>query len=443
MSPLCRESVRSGSCQMRVLKRTLLGIATAITVATFAACDTPGVTLIDPDLSDDDDRSLTITVQLEDTTLARTLGWSRGVPSADVYLMRVGDEFDPITIVTDSTGTAVLETVLPGLYRMAAYRMLGEEETGPTDGAIRAFGDGRVAQVAAGRTIPMTLLADQPSSLVFSEVQLVGRYDGTNWAEYDWFVYFELHNNTDSTIYLDGMLYGHAWKTARDYGTFPCVVTEPFRMDPIGLWSNWLHRFPGSGADYPVAPGQTVVVALDAVDHSVVHPNLPDLTQADFELQGHGDADNPDVPNLPEVGPDIYWYSHGVGPTPTAPMFLAKALDLDALAQMIDPFWAHPWVRIPREAVLDVVDFDGMSPDVDALIAPPCDWSVHPSLNRLEAVHVLNLYDATFTAQRRVLQRRDGRFVLQDVNTSFVDFLEAKRNPGSIGNLRVSVQRDR
>ncbi len=434
MSSLRTPAVGSSGCQMRALKRMLLGTATAITLAVLTTCDTPGVTLVDPEVTGDDDRSLTITVQLEDTTLARELGWARGVPDAEVHLMRVGEEFDPIIIMTDSTGKAVLESVLPGLYRMAVYRVLREEETGPTGGRVRAFGDGRVGQLAMGASIAFNLLADQPGSLVFSEVQLKGRYDGTNPALYDWFVYFELYNNSDSTIYLDGMLWGHAWGIASQYSTFPCAVTEPFRTDPLGLWSNWLHRFPGSGADYPVAPGQTVVVALDAVDHSVVHPKLPDLTQVDFELQGHGDADNPDVPNLPEVGPDPYPYSHGVQPTSTAPMFLARALDLTALDQMKDPFWAHPWVRIPPDAVLDVVDIDGMTPDIDALIAPPCHWAVHPSMNRLEAVWLLSPYDATLTLQRRVLRIIDGRFVLQDVNTSFVDFFEAKRNPGSIGN---------
>ena len=404
----------------------------AIALAVFAACDTPGVTLIDPDVTGDDDRSFTITVQLEDTMLARTLGWSQGVPDAEVYLMRVGEEFDPIVIVTDSTGTAVLESVLPGQYRMAAYRVLGEEETGPTGGRVRAFGDGRILEVEVASVISLKLLVDRRSSLVFSEVQLAASYGGTNNPGYQWFQYFELYNNGDSTIHLDGMLWGWTWHINRALTPAPCAATEPFRNDPLGLWAYYIHRFPGSGNDYPLTPGQTVVVALDAVDHSVVHPDLPDLSTADFELEGTADADNPDVPNLPEVGTKEWPYGHGVEPR-AHPMFLALPLDLSTLVHQTDPFDARDWVRIPTEAVLDVVSIAHMSPDYDVLIAAPCALPVPASMDRLPRAQ-LTWGDATLAVQRKVLQAIDGRLVLQDVNTSFVDFREATRSPGTIRN---------
>ncbi len=407
----------------------LRSYAVAMVVA-LTACDTPGVTLVDPDVAGDKDRGLTITVRLEDSTLAQALGWSQGVPDAEVFLMRVGDEFDPITLVTDSTGTAVLESILPGQYRIAAHRVLHDNETGPTGGVVRAFGDGRIVRVGSPAVISPTLLANHASSLVFSELQLPGRYDG-RYPEYLWFTYFELHNNTDSTIYLDGMLWGWAWDVARDGVLYSCAVTEPFRNDPLGLWAKYIHRFPGSGNDYPLAPGQTALVALDAVDHSVVHPNLPDLSAADFELEGSADADNPDVPNLPEVGPHHWPYGHGVEPRSIAPMFLAQPLDLNTLVQQRDPFWGHDWVRIPTELVLDVVEADRMSPDHDVLA--PCALSVPRSMDRLPRAW-LAWEDATLTIQRKVLHIIDGQSVLQDVNTSFVDFVEAKRSPGSIRN---------
>ena len=405
----------------------------AIALAVLTACDTPGVTLVDPDLLGGEGRGLTVTVHLEDTTLARALGWSQGVPGAGVFLMRVGDDFDPITLLTDSTGTAYLETALPGQYRMAAHRVLSQAETGPTGGIVRAFGDGRITHVTSGASISLTLLADQPSPVVFSEIQLLGQYEEGRAPLYNWFQYFELYNNADTTIYLDGMLWGRTWQADRDFTPYPCAVTEPFRNDPAGLWANYIHRFPGTGSDYPLVPGQAVVVALDAVDHSMVHPKLPDLTTADFELEGRADADNPDVPNLPEVGPDPFIHDHGVEPHTDAPLFLALPLDLGALVQQKDPFWGHPWVRIPMEAVLDVVEFDPMLPVFDVTIARPCAGSVPRRLHRLQKA-MLGWQDATLTAQRKVLRTVDGRFVLQDVNTSFVDLAEAKRNPGTISN---------
>ena len=412
MSPLRRESVRSSGCQMRVLRRILLGTATGITLAALTACDTPGVTLVDPDVAGDKDRSLTVTVRLEDSTLAQALGWSQGVPEAQVFLSRIGDEFNPITLVTDSTGTVVLQTFLPGQYRMAAHRVLRENETGPTDGVVRAFGDGGKFWVAPPRVLEFTLQMDQAGSVVISEILTFGRFTPTGpWSEYRSYQYFELHNNSDSTVYLDGMLWGWAWNAALEYTSYPCAVTEPFRNDPLGLWANYIQRFPGSGNDYPLAPGQTVVVALDAVDHSVVHPNLPDLTTADFELEGSADPDNPDVPNLSDVGPDLFFRGHGVEPLEHAPLFLAQPLDLSTLAEMRDPFWGIDWVRIPMESVLDVVKFATWHPLSDQ-IAPYCPLFVPRFLDRLEAR--TGSY-VGLTLQRGALRVATGLAKLQDL----------------------------
>ena len=60
-------------------------------------------------------------------------------------------------------------------------------------------------------------------------------------------------------------------------------------------------RFPGSGTDYPLAPGHAALVAKEAIDHSAISPWQPDLSHADFEWPVG--VNNPDVPNLQDIGP--------------------------------------------------------------------------------------------------------------------------------------------
>ena len=122
MSPLCRESVRSSSCQMRVLKRILVGTVTAITLLAPAACDTLGVTLLDPNVASRPDTAA-IHVRLEDSALARVLGWTAGVPRAVVMLQRIGEDYRPDSMLTDSTGRAYIDDLLPGFYRVAVHRL--------------------------------------------------------------------------------------------------------------------------------------------------------------------------------------------------------------------------------------------------------------------------------------------------------------------------------
>ncbi len=399
----------------------------AIALVACAACDTPGVTLIDPDVSDDDDRSLTVTVQLEDTALAQVLAWENGVPEAQVLLNRVGDEFDPIVLQTDSTGTAKLQMLLPGQYRIAAQRVLREDEAGAAGVVVRAFGDGRIASLSAPAVLELALRADQAGSIVVSEVlpgvtPMIGRYD--------WYQYFELYNNSDTTVYLDAMLWGKAWELIKDYDAFPCQVTERWRNDSLGVWAMYIHRFPGTGADYPVGPGEIVTVALDAIDHSTVNPLFPDLTSADFELEGSADPDNPDVPNMPQVGPSHYHRGHGLQ-LYRGVWFLSLPLEVESLVTLIDPFGGREWVRIPSPALVDVVMWDFMLPIDDNFVAP-CTLPVPRMLDRLAAAVPNIAFEHGISMHRKGLRMNHGRILLHDVNVSFVDFVQAALTPGSI-----------
>jgi hypothetical protein len=242
--------------------------------------------------------------------------------------------------------------------------------------------------------------------------------------------YFEVYNNGDTAIYLDGMYWGIGWHLIRDYPAWPCAQTGRVRNDPDGVWVSRVFRFPGRGTDHALAPGQTALIAKAAVDHRIVDPRLPDLSHADFEWGGSS-ADNPDVPNLTDIGPQrmvANW------PFPESPQFLSEPVDLASLPRYTDPYSGDDWVRIPRALVLDV-----------AVIAQ--DWTTSnytPVASCLETTHRYferlpgPAWAATdpvqeLTEQRRVLMvLPDGREVLQDTETSMADFVKAAMTPGWI-----------
>ena len=404
----------------------------AIALGAFAACDTPGVTLVDPDVSNPDpDKGTTIHVTLEDSALAAALGWTQGVPNALVQLHRHIDPFKPDTVYTDSTGHVSVTDLLPGFYRVAAYRILAGEQA---DTSTRAFGDGFKTHLPA--TIALEMAADRAGSLVISELFSGGTWP--DWVQYAWEGFFELYNNSDTTVYLDGMLLG--WAHGSSGSAFhTCDEARPFREDPLGLWSLEFHQFPGSGTDYPVSPGQAVTVALDAVDHSVVHPVFPDLSQADFELEGTADPDNPDVPNLPTVGLGYNLLGHGMIISSSKVYFLAQPVDPTSLETAII-LGGNRKARIPADRVIDVVHGAGVNLYAASTLTPnqECRW-VNRSFDRLGHAFyrpgtdfrdpVLN----TWSLQRRVLRLTEaGRPILQDLNTSFLDFSVATRSPGWI-----------
>jgi hypothetical protein len=404
----------------------------ATALAAFAACDTPGVTMIEPDRASGPD-SVTFHVQLEDTALARALGWENGVPGAEVQLHRTIDPFQPHKLYTDSTGHAYLASLFPGMYEIATQRTLTEDESGPTGNLVRAFGDGLKYDIHGRETIHLQLGADHAGSLVISEIYLGGStQEIPHWV---WGQFFELYNNSDTTVYVDGMLWGRGFGY-HGSNLAPCEQNQGFREDPAGLWSEEFHQFPGSGRDYPVAPGQTITVALDAVDHSVVHPTLANLSQADFELEGTADTDNPDVPNLPSKSLRGDPRGHGMLMDGGDVLFLTLPVDVGSLATQKHPVSGREWARIPTDRIVDVMHSESVYPNSAPPLPPKyyCFNWVNREFDRLQAPYFRpDPSDNTTSMHRRVLRVTGaGRRILQDVNTSWVDFLLASRSPGRI-----------
>jgi hypothetical protein len=205
-------------------------------------------------------------------------------------------------------------------------------------------------------------------------------------------------------------------------------MTAPIRTDPDGIWSRALLRFPGSGADYPVGPGETVLVANSATDHTPVHASLHDLTVADFEYPSGGQAGNPDVPNLADVGP----YTLDIGdPLPGHPLFLAESIELEALPVWIEPVNGYGYWRIPRERIVDVSvgQFDYTKSNFEMISL--CNQALDPTFETLPGPAVWSSSDgAAWTVQRRVIGHVGGRAILQDTNTSMADFVRAWKTPG-------------
>ena len=130
--------------------------------------------------------------------------------------------------------------------------------------------------------------------LLINEVFYAGS-DYSSYYFYDQFI--ELYNTSENTLYLDG-----------------CIITRNFPSDLSDIEdidyvrATYAFQFPGTpvtGREYPIYPGQHVVVASDAIDHSQYANNAVDLSGADWEFFNPlgSDWDNPDVPNVVSIHP--------------------------------------------------------------------------------------------------------------------------------------------
>ncbi len=149
-------------------------------------------------------------------------------------------------------------------------------------------------------------------NFVIKEVFFAGKKD---YEQKDRF--FEIFNNSAETLYADGLhfadLAGNTGSDANDE-----VLDLPLEQY---CYATRVAKIPGTGTTYPVEPGQSIVIAFDAINFKEnFNPNnwagltledYLDLSTADFEmyafpfLESKGftgnsffDIDNPSVPNV-------------------------------------------------------------------------------------------------------------------------------------------------
>jgi hypothetical protein len=207
---------------------------------------------------------------------------------------------------------------------------------------------------AASGALPVPIVASRRGTLHFTEWAMLPE-ENPALGGYFYGGYVVIANNTDTAIYLDGMLLGVAVSQAFEINGAPCADRIAFYSDPAGLWTAWIWRFPGTGRDYLIGPGEHKVIATDAIDHRPIIAEGYDLRSADFEFLSYSDVDNPAVPNLVSVGLRDPLGGHGPYGTDADVWFLALPTDLTSLPQGILPYTSSKFVRIPADHVLDVV----------------------------------------------------------------------------------------
>ena len=246
--------------------------------------------------------TVTVVTDLADSAVARQLGLSGGVlPNVEVVARREGSS-DRATGRTDAQGVVRLTDLLPGRWSVSASRVLTDAERQqlvPEDRDVTAWAGGFAGQVNLSASVPLTVAAGRRGSLVISEWFHYAPPTAT-YQTHPWGQYIELYNNSDTTIYLDGKIFGKVIENVLiDSPNFPCAQTTALRLDTLGIWTRTAVRIPGTGREHPLAPGQTATIATDAIDHRPYNPTLLDLSSATFEFyMGGSDVDNPVSANL-------------------------------------------------------------------------------------------------------------------------------------------------
>lgn len=132
---------------------------------------------------------------------------------------------------------------------------------------------------------------------------------------------YELYNNSNKTVYLDGL---HIANLAPSTATtsLPTWGNENGEQDENDkfVYGERVWKFPGTGTEYPLQPGESIIVAQHARNHQEANEASPvDLSGAEFEFY----MGSTTYADMPAVNMDHVFYQ-GKADIGTVPQWLVS-----------------------------------------------------------------------------------------------------------------------
>ncbi|MBC8184569.1 DUF4876 domain-containing protein [candidate division KSB1 bacterium] len=218
-------------------------------------------------------------------------------PVANAKVQLYSQEYDiKYTSITDDNGETEIENLLASQYVISVSKKIPAELLPDSihinkDVLLTGTFEKTIYQNQVFDADTVKLGKKLLSKIIINEIYYCGSSSNNGTYQYDQFV--ELYNASDTVQYLDGLIIARA----SVYSNYINQYAEAM----------YLYQFPGTGKDFPVVPGEHVVVAQDAIDHitGAGADSSLDLSYAHWEFYNqYGDIDNPHVPNLENINPN-------------------------------------------------------------------------------------------------------------------------------------------
>ncbi len=339
---------------------------------------------------------------VDQSVYMETLFGNRGVRGAKVFLKSnlLGEEFN---LETDTNGVVEISGIVSDKYLISAAREMSPDEMELITGykiSNHKLSNTRVkiielrADLSETIEVPMDLVIGG-SPIVISEIYACGP-PGSGLYYHD--KYVEVYNQTDSVVYLDGIIVAVVYASS--------YLGQNYVDDPEFVHSKNVWVFPGNGTDYPLYPGEFAVCAEDAIDHRMNAPNSVDLSNVKFEFYKDDapDIDNPAVPNMTRIyqsaGND--WLIGGE----QGAIVIAK-MPIDSLQ------WFGDQLLIPYRYVLDGVEY----------LKDPTKLENKILNHSIDGGGTGGIQFYTGKSMERIALNVEQKMVLKDDNNSSVDFV--------------------
>lgn len=379
--------------------------------------------------------------------------------------------------LTNDDGIASFRNVTLGSYKISAssvltaqkyYELTGVETSRPTinyNGMLNNISINEVPGAQYDLKMEFALLGD----ILIKQLYYAGSHN-TNAASFR-DVFVEIYNNSEKVFYADSLYFSQVKGVATKFSTQDLspgfYITDPnhplykqydwskSKSNDVGMGAEAYEEYvyvesafmiPGSGTTYPIAPGESIIIAANAINHKAPYtrndgkaveikdPSLTiDLSNADFEVY-YGDIrdggaytfdiNNPSVPNVEVIsikaesdlimdatGRDAYIIYKLPKPIRSYPQWAAPdVLVVDGSTKKFH--------QIPIINILDGVNTLNPNPEASQRNARKLN-------NKIDAGPTW-VTDGQYSSQalmRKVERVEGGRKILKETNNSAEDFI--------------------
>jgi len=328
-----------------------------------------------------------------------------------------------VTAVTEN-GVAVISGLYSGVYSItaAATQVLGDVTF-----TLSASLD-EPKSIMQDETVNLVATAVKASNLIFKEIYQGGCKNGEGeWDTYFRDQYYEIYNNGEETVYVDGLCIAECKCYNYDFSvkyTFDIQNPENY------VFAQNVWQLPGKGTEYPLEPGESIIIAQLGINHKdseLSNKMSPvNLLCADFEAM-NGDKELWDGTILPD-GPALnmnnvvaaYSLPQWLTSVGAAAMVIFKPSNTMTSENMLQPIEAPSVYNAMREIliddVLDAVNIVGDATRLTTLVLP----------NVLDAGCIWHSAPGSYTGEsisRKIAgTREDGTIIYQDTNNTTEDF---------------------
>ena len=238
--------------------------------------------------------------------------------------------------------------------------------------------------------------------------------------------YIIITNNSDVTLYADSIaVLESAFLTTTKEDYTPDIMSTHFSVQAC-------YMIPGTGRTVPVEPGESLTLAVNAIDHTAEQPGSINLTDADFEF--FDETSNPNFTDPDGTAPNLdKWYCY----TATIYQFHSRGFNSMAIAKMQTS--KEDWLENYVYDATYLFVFGDFSREMtkSGIYKVPNAWILDGVNLSVESVREWNVLDASIDAgwtycgkvdrdetrfNKSVIRKQDASGKYIDTNNSTNDF---------------------